>query len=349
MKDSHQKATEDHNLAAHSQRTAAALSQEVGNKSGRETGALANLVCGAADLSRTPGLITVATRSIGLVFVFAALAFGQHGNWYKPVAASPKPTFGRYNTASALLKSGKPAPKASFVSSTAQVFPHIATGGGWETVVVIVNMSATTPVDFTASFYNEAGAPMAVTFREFPSGTITTTSAIDGHLGIEGSFNFSLFDATPGTQVGWVMLDYDTSSHRIGGYSAFRYRAGGVINEGLVPISGYDDTRFYMSFDNIEGFATGIALANPSTSANGVTIVALDLDGHEIMRGHVTLPAGGHHSFVLADSFPALAGRTGTLYVYSNQTMLSAVGIRMNVAGGYTFTSIPVMNWEGMF
>ncbi|PYT29246.1 MAG: hypothetical protein DMG58_16665 [Acidobacteria bacterium] len=348
MKDSHQKAAEDHNLAAHAQRTAAALTQEVDNKSGRETGALASPVCGAGDSSHTPGLIRRATLPIGFVFVFAAVAFGQHGNWYKPVAASPNPTFGRYNTASVLLKSGKPAPKASFVSSTAQVFPHIATGGGWETVVVIVNMSVT-PVDFTASFYDEAGAPMQVTFSEFPSGHITTTSAIDGHLGSEGSFNFSLFDATSNTQVGWVMLDYDTSSHRIGGYSAFRYRAGGVINEGLVPISGYDDTRFYMSFDNIEGFATGIALTNPSTSANVVTIAALDLDGNEITGGHLTLPAGGHHSFVLADSFPALAGRTGTLYVSSNQAMLSAVGIRMNVAGGYTFTSIPVMNWEGMF
>jgi hypothetical protein len=289
-----------------------------------------------------------AASSISLVFVFTAVSFGQHGNWFKPVEAAPKPTFGRYNTAPVLSKSGRPAPKASFVSSTTTVFPHIATGGGWETVVVIVNMSAT-PVDFTASFYDEAGAPMQVTFSEFPSGNITTTSAIDGHLGSEGSFNFSLFDATPGTQVGWVLLDYDTSTHRIGGYSAFRYRAGGVINEGLVPISGYDDTRFYMSFDNIEGFATGIALTNPSQNPNVVTIEALDLDGNEITSGQLTLPAGGHHSFVLADSFPALAGRTGTLYVSSNQTMLSAVGIRMNVAGGYTFTSIPVMNWEGMF
>jgi hypothetical protein len=104
-----------------------------------------------------------------------------------------------------------------------------------------------------------------------------------------------------------------------------------------------------MSFDNIEGFATGIALANPSNNPNAVTIEALDLDGNLITTGHLTLPAGGHHSFVLADSFPTLTGRTGTLYVSSNQTMLSAVGIRMNVAGGYTFTSIPVMNWEGMF
>ena len=292
--------------------------------------------------------IRVATLLCGFVFEFASVAFGQHGNWFKPVPAAPTPTFREYGTSTGSLKSSRISPKSALVSTADLVFPHLATGGGWETVIVLVNMSAT-PVDYTASFYDETGAPMDVTFREFPSGHITTTSAIDGHLGPDGSFNFALFDATPNVQVGWMLLDYDTSSHRIGGYAAFRYRAGGVINEGLVPLSGYNETRFYMPFDNIEGFATGIALTNPSQNSNIVTIEALDLDGNEISSDQVTLPPAGHYSFVLADRFPELEGRTGTLFVSTNQTMLSAVGIRMNVAGGRTFTSIPIMNWEGMF
>jgi hypothetical protein len=40
---------------------------------------------------------------------FAAVALGQHGNWFEPIAASPKPTFGEYNTAAVPLKSGKPS------------------------------------------------------------------------------------------------------------------------------------------------------------------------------------------------------------------------------------------------
>jgi hypothetical protein len=331
MKNSHQNAAENHKLAVHAHRSGTMHHEK-----------------DRGDSAHAPALIRAATLSIGLLFAFSAVAFGQHGNWFKPMAAAPKPTFRQYSTTNGLSTSGKPHPKSSFVSSATRVFPHLATGGGWETVIVIVNMSAS-PVDFVASFYDELGAPMEVTFSEFPSGNITTTSAIDGHLGTDGSFNFSLFDATPNTQVGWMLLDYDTTTHRIGGYAAFRYRAGGVINEGLVPMSGNDDTRFFMSFDNIEGFATGIALTNPAPVPNFVTIVALDLDGNEIVRGHVSLPAGGHYSFVLADSFPALDGRTGTLFVSGNQNMLSAVGIRMNVAGGRTFTSIPVMNWEGMF
>jgi hypothetical protein len=161
-------------------------------------------------------LIRMATLACGFVFALAAVARGQSGNWFEPIAASPKPTFREYNTTAGPLKSGKPTPKVSFVSTTTRIFPHLATGGGWETVVVIVNMSAA-PVDFTASFYDEVGGPMQVTFSEFPSGRITTTSALIGHLGTDGSFNFSLFDATPNTQVGWMLLDYDTNLHRIGG------------------------------------------------------------------------------------------------------------------------------------
>ncbi len=40
--------------------------------------------------------IRVATSSIGLVFAFAAVALGQHGNGFEPIVASPKPTLRDY-------------------------------------------------------------------------------------------------------------------------------------------------------------------------------------------------------------------------------------------------------------
>ena len=40
---------------------------------------------------------------------FAAVALGQHGNWFEPTAASPKPTFREYKTAAVPLKSGTPS------------------------------------------------------------------------------------------------------------------------------------------------------------------------------------------------------------------------------------------------
>ena len=57
----------------------------------------------------------------------------------------------------------------------------------------------------------------------------------------------------------------------------------------------------------------------------------------------------GGLAFVLADRIPILGSQTGALYIQSDQNQLSALGIRMNVAGGRTFTSIPILNWSGMF
>jgi hypothetical protein len=46
-------------------------------------------------------------RQAKLIDAFAAVALGQHGKRFEPIAASPKPTFREYNTAAVPLNSGK--------------------------------------------------------------------------------------------------------------------------------------------------------------------------------------------------------------------------------------------------
>ena len=280
--------------------------------------------------------------SILLNLALASLGFAQ-GVSIKAVPATPNRIIGHYRNASGPATPG--GQHDALVQRTDMVFPHIATGGGWETVMVIVNISSQ-PVDFVQKFFDESGAPMNVTFRTFPEGIVITAPSTSGHLGPLQSFNFALLDATPDLQVGWASLEYDSTNARLGGYEAFRLKAGGVINEGLVPLASYADIDFDMPFDNIEGFATGLALANPASNlTNHVHIVAYDLNGNRIATLNVSIPPNGHFSGVLADLIPSLDGVTGTLSVSSDLTVLSAVGIRMNVAQGYTFASIPVMNF----
>jgi hypothetical protein len=150
-----------------------------------------------------------------------------------------------------------------------------------------------------------------------------------------------------------MSLDYNTATGRLGGYVAFRYYpagAGSVPFEALVPLSPYDDHKSFMYYDNIEGFATGLALVNPGGNLTSrVTIRAADLSGTIITTDTLSIPPGGHPAFVLEQRMPSLARRIGTLYVESDTSRLSALGIRMNVVGGGAFTSIPIMNWSGMF
>src|SRR5579864_8084099 len=48
-------------------------------------------------------------RQAKIIDAFAAVALGQNGKWFEPIAASLKPTFREYNTAVVPLKSGKPS------------------------------------------------------------------------------------------------------------------------------------------------------------------------------------------------------------------------------------------------
>ena len=54
-------------------------------------------------------LIRVATLFFALVFAFSTVALGQHGNWFEPIPASPKPTFREYNALAVPLKSAEPS------------------------------------------------------------------------------------------------------------------------------------------------------------------------------------------------------------------------------------------------
>src|SRR4051812_39550213 len=239
--------------------------------------------------------------------------------------------------------------KQVFVDSTSQVFPHLATGGGWETVIVIVNMSNVS-VPFSMNFFGEDGLPLAVSFRDYPGSNVVTSSGATGNLPGNASFNFALFDSTPSTRIGWASLSYDSTIGRIGGYAIFRQRVAGRADyEALVPLSSYTDYRFYMPFDNIQGFLTGMAIVNPSSNVTAhVTLTALDLGGVIIDRVVLTLPPGNHTSFLLNDRFPQFANRLGTLYVESDTNRLSGLGIRVNAAGGFAFSSVPILNWENM-
>jgi hypothetical protein len=165
------------------------------------------------------------------------------------------------------------------------------------------------------------------------------------------SFNFALFDVKPATQVGWAVVEYDSSNARLGGYAIFRQRISGRPDfEALSPLSSDSDSRFYLPVDEIQGFVTAMAICNPaSNTSTNVLLQMLSMDGVEIARRNITLAPGAQMAFTIQDYFPQMANRLGTLYVSGSSNRLSALGLRFNTSGGSAFSSIPIMNWPGMF
>ena len=236
---------------------------------------------------------------------------------------------------------------AASVRSTDLVFPHMATGGGWETILVIVNMSQRT-VTFDQFFYDTAGRRMSVTFRSLPEGQLTTTDNAHGTLQAGQSFNIVLQDRGQPLQTGWSELDYDSTSDRLGGFSIFRQIIPGrPAFEALVPLSSIDDSRFFMPFDNLEGFVTSMALLNPGSSTTDVRLTFRSTTGSVLATRTIRLAPTAQVSFSVPQEFPEVANRTGTIYVEGSTEHLSALGFRFNTGG--SFATIPIMNWDGMF
>lgn len=238
--------------------------------------------------------------------------------------------------------------RQAYVGPADTVFPHFATGAGWETILVLVNLSST-KVTFTQNFYDPTGKSLQVTFKSVPEGVLTTTSAAQGTLNPGGSFNILLFDQGGGLKTGWSSIAYDSSNSRIGGYAIFRQRVQGSPDfEALVPLSAYDDSVFVMPYDNLEGFVTSMAILNPGANLTSTVKVTIrDSTGATIATDSISLSPGQQQAFVIPDRLPATKNRVGTILFEGSTTRLSGLGFRFNP--GHAFATIPILNWLGMF
>ena len=246
------------------------------------------------------------------------------------------------------------SPRQSSFGTADSVFPHLATGGGWETIIVTVNLS-TTSMSYRTYFFDQSGKPMTVTIRASTGELISTPSTIST-LPRSASLTVPLIDDNASsTRTGWavVVVDAATSeSNRLGGYATFRQRIEGRPDfEALVPMSSSSDYRFYLPVDETMGFQTAVALCNPSTTlSTTLTLLVLDTNGRTNGR-QTTLTLGPleQTAFLIRDKFPTTVDQRWTLYVSGTTNGLSALGLRFNTLGGSAFSSIPVMNWSGMF
>ena len=267
----------------------------------------------------------------------------------RPIPWKPFPHKYKGQAAPAAVRSGGVIQTFFFPEDV--VFPHLATGAGWETVYTIVNMTPTS-VTMDLYFVNQQGGELEVTIREQGSSGTLSGASFEVTLPGGGSTTIALVDTTPElTRQGWAFLDYDATSARLGGFATFRQRIAGRADfEALVPLSSYEDATFMLSVDETAGFITALAICNPDDIADAVvTLTMLDPDGVTIDTRTINLAAGAHMAFAIREQFPAMVERAGTLLVESNTDRLSGIGLRFNTAGGNSFSSIPVMNWQGFF
>jgi len=232
---------------------------------------------------------------------------------------------------------------AGAAPTTSQVFPHFADGGEWQTEFLLINPTAAA-VTASLKFYLDAPA---------------TTLNIQGVGNVTGINNFvippngSVFYRTTGVQLddlktGWVEV---VSPTPLNGTALFRRHATDrKYYEGSIPLAT-PTANFTIPFDgttfsNGAPFKTGLALANPSTSATAqVTCSAYSTAG-ALLGSNLALATAGplKHPFFVLQSSAQVGNAIGTsrgILACSSTAPVGVLGLRF--FGDAALSSLPVI------
>jgi hypothetical protein len=219
------------------------------------------------------------------------------------------------------------------------VLSHIAAGGGWTTVITLVNNS-TAALPVMVALHNQDGSALSLQVTTTLAGIAqtNTTSSINATINPKATLLISTGDGIASTAVGWADI---LSSGTLGGFAIFRQTPQtGSPSEGTVPLQSQSPTTLTLPYDDTNGFIMGVALANLSTTTASVIATIWDDSGNQLGTQTFTIAGSGHTSFVLPTQISATAGRRGIVQ-FQNPGGLAGLGLRFSPFG--TFTSVPTM------
>ncbi|MGA2434691.1 MAG: BACON domain-containing carbohydrate-binding protein, partial [Bryobacteraceae bacterium] len=220
---------------------------------------------------------------------------------------------------------------------------HIASGGGWQTTLTLVNTGAEAAT-VNLHFYGDNGAAVSLPLSFPQNSTTATESSLSQSIAAGASLIVVLQDGAASATTGSAVL---TTAGNVGGFAVFRYNPSG--QEAVVPLETVNASSYVLAFDNTGTVATGLAIANVAAQAADVNVVIRNDTGAQIGTGTISLPAQGHTSFMLAgppQGFPSVpAGIRGTIeFDTPAGGQIAPLGLR---AKGVTITTIPVMENSG--
>jgi hypothetical protein len=231
-------------------------------------------------------------------------------------------------------------PVLAQVGTTGGALAHVATGGGWETGFTIVN-TGTSAAQFTLSFYDEKTGVALPLALAFPQTAATQTTASLTQTLAPGA---TLLIQTQGGSSPVTCSARLATTGQVSGFAIFQYVPS--AQEAVVPLETRTPAAYVLAYDNTNGLATGVALANMSAQAASVPVVVRDETGATLTQSQIQLAGNGHASFMLTDAtqgFPATADMRGTIeFDVPAGGRISALGIRA-VASTHVITTIPVL------
>ncbi len=223
---------------------------------------------------------------------------------------------------------------SSAVASAQTYLPQIADGGNWYTAILLSNATAsagTASISFFQDTANGATSPWNPPFVEVSS-TAELSIPAGGVLYIH----------TTGTAAaltqGWAQVN---GSPGVNATAIYTYESfSGRPNQDGTSQASLGATRILVPFDATPGYSTGIAVVNPTGSAENIS-VNIELDSGAISQSSLpSLPPAGQTAFSIAAQFPATAGHRGQAEFYVSSGGIAIAAFRFNPT--LALTSLPV-------
>jgi len=231
--------------------------------------------------------------------------------------------------------------------SRAGTLSHIAAGGSWDTTIWLINNSSTAiniEMDLHADDGTALSLPLAVT--EHGSTQSITTAKLSHDIQSNTALMISAGAGIASTVTGWADI---LSSGAVSGFAIFRTTCSTCTpSEGTVPLQTAAQAALVVPYDNTQGFVTGVALANLSSTAASITATIWDEFGNRLGAPTIALPASGHTSFVATSTLPVTAANRGIIqFQNSAGNAIDGLGLRFSPYG--TFTSVPTVPQAALF
>ena len=202
---------------------------------------------------------------------------------------------------------------ASAITNT-YYFPHLALGGGWQTVLTYVNYSQQA-VTCETNFIADNGTPLLVNFGGTSSATRTDVLAPGAEI-----HQISQNDPASATVGGWAQ---GQCTGPLKASLLFRNFVGGVATtEASVNASTIPTTKF-VTYGQVAATATGVAISNPSATQSA-TVNLMALDSFGVRKGSTTkIIKPGNHFADTVNSIFGLNSFTGSVQVSSDNPVVS--------------------------
>jgi hypothetical protein len=233
-------------------------------------------------------------------------------------------------------------PALANVGTNGGSIAHLASGNGWQTTFVLVNVGAGA-AQVNLNFYDDNGSPLSLPLSFPQSGGGSSTLAPTVNRLLPAGATLIVESAAPASDpaptVGSAQL---TTNGNVGGFVIFRYNLDG--QEAVVPLENRNASAYILAFDNTGDISTGVAINSVAAQVVSIPVTVRDATGAPLGTSTITLAPNGHLSFTLgSENYPATAGIRGTIeFDTPANAQIGVLGIRIPAAA-HTFTTLPAL------